>query len=52
MKTREAMICVCRRCGSWYDMDFHEALYCHDGDQDWWVGVFEVPDDGWYYWIA
>lgn len=49
---REAMIVVCRRCGSWYDMDFTESFDCHDGPDDWWVDILDVPDDGIYYWIA
>ena len=39
----ERMICVCRKCGSWYDMDMHEALYCHDGDQDWAIVTGAAP---------
>lgn len=51
-KLEEHMVCVCRRCGSWYDMDFHEALYCHDGDQDWDVQTLLLPQDGDYVYRA
>lgn len=49
---REAMIVVCRRCGSYYDMDFCEALDCHDEDNDWAVALIVVPDGGPYVFIA
>jgi hypothetical protein len=41
---KDCMVCVCRRCGSWYWMDFIEALYCHYGDDDWMI-VFMPFDE-------
>jgi hypothetical protein len=46
------LVCVCRRCGSWYDSDFHEALMCHDGDDDWAIVELAWESDGVYVYLT